>query len=234
VASDVAKTLAEIAFEAGLVGRADAAGAARLADKRGVPLVTVLVRELHVDELALVAAMRRLVRVPLVDPAAVRPDPDALREVPRDVCRRLKLLPVSVATDPIGTRVVRLAMADPLDAAALAEIEHLTAADIEVFALPLSAVEELIEQGYRGATTEVVQRSRRLFGEGLVAESGPALIDPTTEIPATVPHHNVADEADVELRHQALLQLLVAKGIVTEDEYQAAVRELLRGRTDEA
>ena len=201
----MAKTLAEIAVEAGLVSKADAARAPRLAQQRGVPIVSALVRELGVDELALVAALRRTLRVPVLDPAAERPDAEALREIPRELCRRLKVLPLAVAAEPSGARVLRLAVADPTDDAAVAEVEQLTPCDIEVGVLPLSAIEELIEHGYRGFTTEV---------------------------PATVPHHSVVDEADVDLRVRALVQLLVAKNVLADGEFDEAVRALLKRRDE--
>jgi hypothetical protein len=231
----VQKNLADIAVEAGLVSRSDAARARRLADERGLPLVSALVRDVGVDELSLVAALRRILRVPLIDPGSVRPDPDALREVPRDVCRRLKVLPIALSSDSSGVRVMRLAMADPTDGPAIAEVEHLTTCELDITALPLSAIEELTETGYRGMTTEVVQRARRPFGEGVMTHTPLiALADDAPEAPATVPHHSIADEADALLRVRALVQLLVAKGILRDDEYEEAVRDLLRRRSDEA
>jgi hypothetical protein len=237
----VQKNLADIAVEAGLVSRSDAARARRLADERGMPLVSALVREIGADELTLVGALRRILRVPLIDPASVRPDPDALREVPRDVCRRLKVLPIALSADSSGVRVMRLAMADPTDGSAIAEVEHLTTCELDITALPLSAIEELTETGYRGMTTEVVLRARRPFGEGVMTHTpliamlpeGGVGGDDAPEAPATVPHHSVADEADVALRVRALVQLLVGKGILREEEYDEAVRDLLKRRADE-
>ena len=228
----MAKTLAEIAVEAGLVSKADAARAPRLAQQRGVPIVSALVRELGVDELALVAALRRTLRVPVLDPAAERPDAEALREIPRELCRRLKVLPLAVAAEPSGARVLRLAVADPTDDAAVAEVEQLTPCDIEVGVLPLSAIEELIEHGYRGFTTEVVKRSRRPFGDGALVNPANQRFDDTTEVPATVPHHSVVDEADVDLRVRALVQLLVAKNVLADGEFDEAVRALLKRRDE--
>jgi hypothetical protein len=246
----VQKNLADIAVEAGLVSRSDAARARRIADERGMPLVSALVREIGADELTLVSALRRILRVPLIDPGSVRPDPDALREVPRDVCRRLKVLPIALSADTSGMRVMRLAMADPTDGAAIAEVEHLTTCELDITALPLSAIEELTETGYRGMTTEVVQRARRPFGEGVMthtpliasipslsSSSGATSDDDGSdapEAPATVPHHSIADEADALLRVRALVQVLVAKGVLRDDEYEEAVRDLLRRRSDEA
>ncbi len=233
------KTLADIAVEAGLVSRSDAARARRIAEERGIPLVSALVREIGADELTLVGALRRILRVPLVDPASVQPDPDALREIPRDVCRRLKVLPIALSSDSSGGRVMRLAMADPTDGTAIAEVEHLTTCELDITALPLSAIEELTETGYRGMTTEVVQRARRPFGDGVMAHTPLINIsavggDDLPEAPATVPHHSVADEADALLRVKALVQLLVAKNVLREDEYEEVVRDLLRRRSDES
>src|SRR5262249_40386549 len=152
------KTLAEIAIEAGLVTKDSAVKAGRIAATRQEPLVSVLVRELGVDEVALIGALRKQTRVPLIDPADVQVDPEALRLVARDVCRRLRGLPLSVAHDGT-TKVLRIAMADPTDTSAILELEQLAACEIEVTALPLSAIEELVDKGYRHVSTAVVNRS---------------------------------------------------------------------------
>ncbi|HWU91283.1 MAG TPA: hypothetical protein VN253_28650, partial [Kofleriaceae bacterium] len=151
------KTLAEIAIDAGLVNKAGAAKAGKMAEERRQPLVVVLVREVGVDEVALVGALRKQTRVPLLDPADLQVDPDALRQVPSDVCARLRVLPLGF-TNEGPTKVLRLAMADPTDTTAVAEMEELTQAEIDVSALPLSAIEELVEKGYRQVTTAVVSR----------------------------------------------------------------------------
>jgi hypothetical protein len=154
----VPKTLGEIAIEAGLVNKASAAKAGRMAEQRKEPLVVMLVRELGVDEVALVAALRKQTRVPLIDPGSVEIDPEALRQVPRDMCARLRVLPLQLTPDG-GGKLLRIAMADPTNTAAVAEIEQLTHCDVEVNVLPLSAIDELVDRGYRQVNTAVVSRS---------------------------------------------------------------------------
>ena len=129
-----------------------------MAEERGEPLVVVLIRELGVDEVALVGALRRQTRVPLIDPVGIEIDPEALHQLPRDVCARLRVLPLSLATDGRG-KLLRIAMADPTDTSAVAEIEQLTHCDVEVNALPLSAIDELVDQGYRQVNTAIVPRA---------------------------------------------------------------------------
>jgi hypothetical protein len=234
----VSKNLADIILAARLASAPDVARAARRADETKQPLVVALVREVGIDELALVTALRKALRLPMTDPASVRPEVDVLREVPRDVCRRLRALPLAVRSD--GThRVMQIAMADPTDLAALVELEAITACEIERTLVPLSAVEEAIEDGYRALVTEVVQR-KQPFGASLSVTTQPLARHPsgagsdggTPAAPATVPYHRLSDEADLAVRHQALLRVLLDKNVISEDEYEEAVRELLKRRDE--
>lgn len=248
------KRLAEIVIDAKLAGREQVVRAARLAEEQRIPLISVLVRSDGIDELALVAAIRRQVRVPLIDPALVEHDPEALRELPQEVCRRLGVMPLSITGYDTGSRVLQLAMADPTDTMAVAEVEHITGCQVENHLMPLSAVEELVQKAYRAFVTEVMRRDRiegaqpvpstpaqvhdthRLVVPDLVVETAPEL--PALEAaaraqPGTVPFHRIADEASLELRHRALLELLVQKNIVTESEYEEQIRLLMRRHGEE-
>ncbi len=221
------KTLGEIAIEAGLVNKASAAKAGRLADERKLPLVVVLVRELGVDEVALVGALRKQTRVPLIDPGSLEIDPEALRHVPRDVCARLRVLPLSVAREGSG-KVMRIAMADPTDTAAVAEIEQLTHCDVEVNALPLSAIDELVDKGYRQVNTAVVSRAGNAGAAAVVTSRRPpeaeSEVSVTAQMPVATLHAMAPD--DLETRLTALVNALVAKGLVTEAELAEALRKL--------
>jgi hypothetical protein len=226
----VPKTLAEIAIEAGLVSRADVTRAGRAAEQRGVPLIVSLVHEAAVDELALLAALRKATRVKGLDPGTVRPEPEALRLVPGDLCRRHRVLPVALAREQ-GARVLRIAMADPTDAAAIAEVEHVAGCELEVWLLPLSAIEELTAQGFRGLETQVL-RTRRPFGDGVAPSTQPharrEIGEDTALTPSTTPYHSVGDEADLGLRVRALVRLLEQKGVLGEGEMERAVIDLMR------
>jgi len=224
------KTLGEIAIEAGLVTKASAAKAGRMAEERKEPLVVVLVRELGVDEVALVAALRKQTRVPLIDPGTVEIDPEALRQVPRDVCARLRVLPLSLITDGRG-KLMRIAMADPTDTSAIVEIEQLTHCDVEVNALPLSAIDELIDKGYRQVNTAVVSRAGNPGATMFVTSRGKILLETesevsvTAQIPLAVLQGQGMGADDLEARFTALVNLLVSKGVLTEGELAEALRK---------
>jgi hypothetical protein len=189
----------------------------------------VLVRELGVDEVALVGALRKATRVPLIDPGEIQIDPDALRTIPRDVCARLRVLPMSLAPDG-STRVLRIAMADPTDTAAILEVEQLSHCEIEVSALPLSAIDELLDKGYQQINTAVTRPGGRP-GASFVTQKGKALealteseISVTAQIPLSSLQAPQGPE-DVEARLSALISVLVAKGLITEAELAEALRK---------
>ena len=218
------KTLAEIAIEAGLVTKADATRAGKMAEERKEPLVVMLVREMHADELALVGAIRKQTRVPLIDPGEIQIDPEALRIVPRDVCSRLRVLPLAI-TDDGNTKVMRLAMADPTDTSGVLEIESLTHYEIDVSVLPLSAIEELVTNCYKQISTAVVQRptgtTSFVTQKGKI---GSAADIPESEVSVTaqIPLLALAGMPDdIDSRFTALVHLLVAKGVITEAEADA-------------
>lgn len=203
--------------------KANAAKAGKMAEERNQPLVVILVRELKVDEVALVGAFKKHARVPLLDPAEIQVDPEALRRVKRDVCARLRVVPISIADD-----VLKLAMADPTDAAALAEIEELTGCEIDVTVLPLSAIDELVDKAYRLTHSTVVTRpggTMFVTARGKVAPiEGESEVSVTAQIPLAALREAAAD--DQELRLQALVTVLVGKGLITEAELAEALRKL--------
>ncbi|MDB4962368.1 MAG: ral secretory system protein domain protein [Myxococcales bacterium] len=220
------KTLAEIAIEAGLVNKTSAAKAGRLAEERKEPLVVTLIKELGVDEIALIAAIRKQTRIPLLDPADIQIDTDALRQVSRDVCARLRVLPLALHTEGT-TRILRLAMADPTDSTAVAEIEQITHLEIEVSALPLSAIDELVAKRYREIHTGTISRPG---GTMFITSKGKlqnveteSEVSVTAQIPISALQQAVGT-ADLEAHLNALIQVLTAKGLVTEAELAEALR----------
>jgi hypothetical protein len=223
------KTLAEIAIEAGLVTKDSAVKAGRIAATRQEPLVSVLIRELGVDEVALIGALRKQTRVPLIDPADVQVDPEALRMVARDVCQRLRVLPLSVTHDG-STKVLRIAMADPTDTSAILELEQLAGSEIEVTALPLSAVEELVDKGYRHFSTAVVSRSAGVIVRRTRTSPIPEITHgPESEISVTAQIPLLALAApDLEARFSALCALLVKKGVISDAELSDALASFKR------
>ncbi len=225
------KTLAEIAIEAGLVTKANAAKAGKAADDKKQPLVVTLIKDFGVDEVALLGAFRKQTRVPAIDPAGIQIDTDALRQVSRDMCQRLRVLPLAMRSEGT-TKILRVAMADPTDTAAVAELEHASHCEIDVCALPLSAIDELLVKGYRQINTAVVSRAGTSTATMFITSKGSlprgveldAEVSVTAQIPISALQQAVGTD-DLEARLSALVTVLTAKGLITEAELAEALRK---------
>jgi hypothetical protein len=137
------------------------------------------------------------------------------------------VLPLSIATEA-RAKVLRIAMADPTDAPAIAELEQITRCEIELTALPLSAIEELVEKGYRQINTAVTPRPTGTTGKLLAArKTAPVETQSETSVTAQIPLSALRDviPADVETRLSVLVEILIAKGLITEDELTEALKK---------
>src|SRR5262249_11483256 len=126
--------IGELLLEEGLVDQASLHSAERYAQRQGCALVSALIEEGHLGEAELVDTLERRLGLPRAD-LLHGMDLDALREVPLDTVERCAVVPISVdrALDlPGARRVLRVAMADPLDRAAIGELEYSTGCSVEV------------------------------------------------------------------------------------------------------
>lgn len=215
-------TLAEIVIEEGLMTSDEVARVADSADSARIPLVVPMIRDHGLDEVALVAALKKHLRISVLDPAKIEFDSDALREISLDDSRRLRALPISIGIYGAGPRLLRVAMADPTDTVGIAELEHITECTVEPALVTLSAVEEMIENAYKHFVTEVMKRSE------VVQSSGATPRKKKVVKASTKPFHRISDEAELGIRLSALVQVLVEKGVLGQGEFDEAVKELLK------
>lgn len=222
-------SLAEIVLAEGLVKAEGLAKAVEVSDAERQPLVVPLVREHGIDEVALVAALKKHSRIKVLDPAKVEFDSDALRELNRNDCRRLRAVPVSVQLFGVGPKVLGVAMADPTDTVSVAELEHLSGCAVEPVLVTLSAVEEMIETAYKHAVTEVMRRADIPRD---AAGTGEAKAVPRFKKSKTTPFHRLSDEAGPLLRAEALLRICLEKALFTEEEYEETLATLLQSKRE--
>jgi hypothetical protein len=218
----VRRTIEDVLIEAGLIDEARLRHVRRYARHNGICLARAAVEHGAVDEEALASTLAAALRLPRVDLKGETVDDDAVREVPHDLAEARRLLPLSIDRP---ARVIRVAMADPLDFDATEEIEMSTGCTVEALVGRVGEIGDAVSRYYRGVITKMIPR-RPVFGAaaptGTPAAKAP---DPTTQ-----PHHNVADEAPPELALRALVDLLVDKGVLDRETWQEAVRRLVKER----
>jgi MshEN domain len=178
-----------------------------------VPLVVAATRSGVLAEAALAEALARRLQLPRFVPDGAFVEVDAVREVAYDLAEARCLLPIGLDRSG-GRAVLRVAMADPLDAEAIEEIESSSGCQVEALVATPSEIGPAVQRYYRGVTTKLIHRPHGRAGG---------------EDPSTQPHHRIEDEAPVEARHRALLGLLIEKGLISEEEYIEAIKRLLQG-----
>jgi len=223
----VRRTIEDVLVEAGLIDEARLRHVRRYARHEGVCLARAAVEIGGISDELLASTLASRLRVPRVELSRESVDEDALREVPHDLAEARRLLPLSI--DNSGARrVIRVAMADPLDFDATEEIEMSTGCSVEPLVARVGELGDAVKRYYRGVITKMIPR-RPVFGSALPTGT-PAAKPPD---PTTQPHHNVADEAPPELALRALVDLLVERGVIDRDTWQDVVRKLVKERAGE-
>jgi hypothetical protein len=218
--------LGDILVEEGLIAREQLNQARRVAERLGSPLVSVLLEQALITEDGLVDALSRRLHMQLFDPGRTSVDLDAVREVPYEEANRYRLLPVQLV-QRAGQRILRVAMVDPLDSQAIEDIEFSTASTVEPMIARPSQLGDAIRHHYRGVVTKVIGRQRPGEGEGAARARRPFGAGLEDAHLHTKPVSRVQQMASTNHRLDALLSLLVRKGVVTQDEYEEQLRSIL-------
>jgi hypothetical protein len=214
----VGKQLADLLLEESLLDEDGLQAARRIARREGVPLVVAATQEGRVEEAALAEALERRLKLPRVELGDAFVELDAVREVPHALAEERRLMPLALERAG-GRRVLRVAMADPLDAQSIEEIESQSGCRVDPVIATPSEIEKAVARHYRGVTTKLIPRGAAAGGAPPARER---------EESVTQPHHRIEDGAPAELRVRALLAALIEKGVITDDEYLEALRKLLK------
>ena len=189
------KSLGEIVVDEGLIDEVRLQAAEKQARRSGEPLIVALVERERTSDVSLATALSRHLRLPIVEATDETVEADALREVPLELARRRRVLPLALEVPGEGQRTLRLVMADPTDGDAIAELEISTGCRVLPALSTLSSVEKALAKAYRGFVTEVMPRhptgERRPFGS-TVSGLTPTP-QPEPERAGTQPFHRIED-----------------------------------------
>jgi hypothetical protein len=223
----VRRTIEDVLVEAGLIDEARLRHVRRYARHNGVCLARAAVEIGGIGDELLATTLATRLRLPRVDLLRESVDEDALREVSHDLADARRLIPLGI--DSSGPRrMIRVAMADPLDFDATEEIEMSTGCTVEPLVGRVGEIGDAVSKYYRRVITKMIPR-RPVFGAGAAAGTPAARpAEPTTQ-----PHHVAADEASPEIGLRALVDLLVERGVVDREAWQEVVRRIMKERAGE-
>ncbi|MDY0003455.1 MAG: hypothetical protein RBU30_19305 [Polyangia bacterium] len=226
-----ANDLAGLLVRLGLLEE-EAARSARLeAAESGAPLVQVLRQQGLVSDGRILEALRGFMEISQVDPEDARAvELESLRWLPRDLAEARLVLPLRVIQEA-GGPLLRVAMADPLDAPSLRAVEQACGMRVEPLLADAGKLEQSIAASYDRITTRLIPRPE-WSGQGGPAARGSRRRwrAPGQEEPQTEPSHRMEDEATPLEQMEALRLVLEQKGLVTREEFVEALKALLRQR----
>jgi hypothetical protein len=202
--------LGEILVRTGLITSAQIDEAIAAQRRRGTRLGSALLQLGHVSEDDIAWALSTQLKVPYVHLSAELVDPGAVSRVPLDVARWLELCPVLVTDDEIT-----VAMADPTDESAVAEVErHSGLRVVSAIALASNIRSTLAALESRAAApgaTLAAPALRFHLSAAVAAGAEEIYFEPHTHAPAFQ-----ADRARVRVRYRTPGGLIASQGPVVE------------------
>jgi len=149
VAEATPRVLGRLLVGAGAISEAELAAALDEQTRTRERLGEVLVRR-GADPEQIARAMALQLRLPYLEPP-LRPEPAALRLVDRVLAVRLRVLPITQ-----DERMLRVAMADPLNSAALDDLRFQTARRVEAAVALPDAVDDALRVAYGPAAVQAL------------------------------------------------------------------------------
>lgn len=152
------KKLGEILIERNLITPAQLQEGLAYQRHWGHRLGAALVAKGFVSEGVLVGAIGEALKIPVVDLAAIDPDWSAIQLLETQFCDSHQLFPVRLDTSR-ARKVLTVSMADPLNIAAVDEIEFTTGCSVHPAISPLSQINAAISRYYRKARADIKKLS---------------------------------------------------------------------------
>ncbi|MBI5561449.1 MAG: Flp pilus assembly complex ATPase component TadA [Deltaproteobacteria bacterium] len=175
------KKIGELLVESGLISQDQLEDALRAgsAEAKKTRLGSILVKKGYTTELDIAQTLSYQLNIPFVDVSSSVVDPEAVKLVSEKLAQRHLVIPLY-----IDRKVIRIAMADPLNLAAIDDIRFATGLEVEPAAATLSDVTAAIGRHYH-----INEPIENLMGDmerdelvEVVREAGPGLRDISEQV----------------------------------------------------
>lgn len=143
----MAKGLGELLVKENLIGIDELEKAKKEQKGNGGRLSSALVKLGYIDDKQLADFLARQYNIPSVDLDAFQIDPEVIKMVPKKICEKYKVIPVSRAGDTLV-----LAMADPSNVYIKDDLFHITRCKITAVVAPEHSIEIAIDRYYSSKT----------------------------------------------------------------------------------
>jgi hypothetical protein len=212
------KKLGEIFLERGLIDEDQLNSALAYQRQWGHRLGVALVAKGFVTEGMLAKVLGEVMSLPTVDLSKADIDSEALRLVPYNTCENNDLIPISIEQRG-KSRLLTIAMSDPMNVAIIDEIEFTTGCKVRPVLAMISSINSAIRKFYRGQNTQI--KPLTLHRENLPDTGRMELVRPGGDVeqvdtstysdPETGQVMNLVDEVPETKQHERQMQSEVAK-----------------------
>jgi type IV pilus assembly protein PilB len=146
--------LGDLLVQSGMITEEQLEEALRSQTRSKKRLGCILVEKGFLTEWQLAEVLSRQIKVPLVSLARYRPMGEALKLIPKNVAKRLELLPLAL----LDNNRLMIAMADPLNVLAIDEVKILTGMELEIGIATPSEIERELDKFYevQGSLEEAI------------------------------------------------------------------------------
>ncbi|HEY3355161.1 MAG TPA: hypothetical protein VGQ83_18050 [Polyangia bacterium] len=225
------RSLRDLLLEEGLADASTVETGERTARRLGCSFAAALLEERLIEPGELLELLRRRLKLPEVDLDRIVVEPEAVQEVPLTLAEHHRLLPLGLERRG-GRPVIRVAMADPLDAAAIEEVEFTSGCRVEPVLALATDIAAAVKRHYHGVVTKVMREAPAHEEPALAPSPHPAEPEPARRPTLhTQPAHRLEDEAPPEMRVRALLNVLISRGLLSEEDYLEELSVLLSLRS---
>jgi type IV pilus assembly protein PilB len=149
----------DLFVEQGLLDRSQVEDVLLEATENGKPIAEAIVNQGIVDEHGFYQTIAEALGTELIDVASLEIPPEILRLIPTGLARLHGALPVGLADN-----VIKVALADPLDAQAVEDLRFALGRDIQVVIAPTAQIEERLRRHY-GEDTSSMEEILKQLGE---------------------------------------------------------------------
>lgn len=236
----MAKKLGELLIEAKLISPAQLESALERQRAWGGRLGTNLIMTRALDEQSLLRFLAKKTGIAEVDLSNVMMTAEMLRLIPQKIAEQYNVVPVAMK----DKNTIVAAFADPTDLAAVDEVRFVAGRQVFPVIATLSNIRDAINRFYLGVNlSEQEQKTRRAganigeMGGGHAVEADPDLIIYSDQkAPSSKPQPDsfelnfkdgdTTSSALVHLEVQALLNIMIKRGLVSIEEFETELNRL--------
>jgi type IV pilus assembly protein PilB len=210
--------LGEILTEGGLITEMQLTSALHSQGTWGGKLGSTLVRMGFVKEEDILCCLAAQLRLPAVDFKRVKVSPRAIQEIPLRIVEKYDVVPVALKEEA-GKKTIILAMSDPTNLDAIAEIQFQTGLNVRPVVATESAIARAADEYYRRRRGKSRYGHEKRVDLAQVAASDQMVILERGEEKTVSP----LEGADAAHLLKILIRALERKGVITQKDLEDAL-----------